>query len=223
MNTNTDGYADVIAQIERLYGRELSSDERAEAMSALRQSDWERYEESHSRPRVGCMPFFLPPGPLERFRAKLNGKEAPAPRRGVTISDGFGRCSYDILLAEDGAIAYLAIRPYAGQTLASIRRIPEEQLALTAAAYLSDLEAGPEYLTSTYVAHDSDADPSLAFVGGVLRLAERLGPRASARKALAQATGKSLPTVDRLIRAARAADPTLPQATRSPLRIEENL
>ena len=250
MDTNPDDYSEDVARVAALLGRsDLSDEEQADVIETMRSAAErqhaamlpKRQGDSAPRPRVSCIPFRMPgapratPTPQEPDaddrptvgRVQFNvAPPDPRPQRGVTISDDYGSCEYDVVLTEAGDIKYLTIRPFPGETLATVQRLSEAQLALTAATFLDD-SAIDHSVIAEYVAHDAPMpEPSLAYVGRVLRRAQRIasqpgGRAVSARKALEAATGKSLPTVDRWIRAARAADKTLPQATRDPRGIEK--
>jgi len=151
------------------------------------------------------------PSAIERGLARLEHRDPPAARRGVTISDEFGGAIYEVVLNDAGDITDLRVIADGRRALSAIRRIPDEQLQATAATFL-EVNAWIE----SFARPDDAADPVPEYVANAIRRADRLGPRASARRALAESTGKSLPTVDRWIRAARTADPTLPQARRNP-------
>lgn len=166
------------------------------------------------RAHVSFLPFVRQPSTYERVRFTAT---EPEPEHGATVIDTMGGGVYDVVLDSRGRPTYYAARALDG-ALTTIDELPRQLVAALAATYLRQLqtEDGDPALTLSRddALRTESGQPRAEWVAQVVRDAHAAG--VSPRVALQRQTGKPYPTIDRWLREARAADPTLPQATRHP-------
>lgn len=202
--TSTQTAQDIAAALE------LPDAKRAQLEGILHSAELRRVKR---REQIRMQPFSLRPTLDEIAAAVLAGREQPSPRRGATLIDAAGGAEYDAVVNDAGHLEYLAIRSLRG-TLREVDERPRELIAGLAHWFLAQLEADGDPVAFQDAEVDMRKPPSLAYVGEVIRHAA--AEKYSARTALAYLTGRSVATVDRWIREARANDDTLPQAQHKP-------
>ena len=163
---------------------------------------------------VSVLEFRRAPSAWERLRF---ADTEPVVERGATVIDELGGGVYDIVIDGRGRPTYFAARALDG-ALPTIAELSRQQVSQLAARYLAQLDTDDGDPVMTLRRDDAlraeAGQPRGAWIAQCIRDAHAAG--VSPRAALAQQTGKPWPTIDRWLRDARAADPTLPQATRQP-------
>lgn len=170
---------------------------------------WHREDLIAGQELVQFLPFVRSPSIPERF-----GYEPEREHHGVTVYDQQGGVQYDIVLDERGRPTYFAVRAIGG-TLNGVDEWPREHVALLARQFLRSGESEQQMSRTTAQQVDTfGGRPRHEYIADLIREAHAAG--VSPRVAIHKRLRKPLPTVDRWLREARAADPTLPQATRDP-------
>ncbi len=199
---------DEIPETIEAVGNELGwdADKRAD-----KRADFERRARAHLK-RGGRVVFL----PFQRHlsAAEQLGTDPASAARGATLRDAQGGAEYDVVVDERGRPTYYAVRAIDG-ALSGIDEWPRDVVTLLVRQYLRDevSEPMPREQARRSLA-GKGGQPRHEYVAGLIREAHAAG--VSPRTVVAAQTGRSLPTVDRWLREARAADPTLPQATRHP-------
>lgn len=176
--------------------------------AALRQKLLQR------KAHISVLEFRRPPSAWERLRFV---ESEPISERGATVVDELGGGVYDVVLDDRGRVTYFAARALDG-ALPTVAELSRQQVAQLAARFLAQLDGDDGDPVLTIRRDDAlraeASQPRAEWISQVIRDAHAAG--VSPRAALAAQTGKPMPTIDRWLREARAADPTLPQATRRP-------
>lgn len=206
----------------------LAKGERADAATVERRVERLR---AGIRRNLETAPAMLTFSPFRRARSWAE-RESIAPAReiaGASMRDEYGDSEYDLVLEDDGALVYYAVRAIVGALTEPYaigeqpRELPRDLVVRLVARYLAgelpeEIEGVPGDQLSRAEAWAEVAGraraPRLEYVAEIIRTSAATG--ASARDALMARSGKTSATVDRWIREARAADPSLPQAKRHP-------
>jgi hypothetical protein len=163
---------------------------------------------------IQVIPFRRQPSAWERITA---WSAEPTAEDGATVVDELAGVTYDVVL-NAGRATYFAARAHSG-ALASVVELTRNDVAAIARDFLDQYREGEG---EPIVTIDRDRALRLAkgqqrprheYVADVIRGAHEIGE--SPRAALLAKTGGKTATIDRWLREARAADPTLPQAARN--------
>lgn len=177
---------------------------------ADKRADFERSARARlKRPaRVVFLPFQRRLSAAEQL-----GNDPASGARGGTLRDAQGGAEYDVVVDERGRPTYYAVRAIDG-ALSGIDEWPRDVVALLVQQYLRDEISDPMPRERARRALPGKVgQPRHEYIAGLIREAHAAG--VSPRAVIAAQTGRSLPTVDRWLREARAADETLPQARRT--------
>lgn len=189
--------------------------------NATRIRQTRRWEEGARRRMAHPSAVVFLPFQRRRAVAEQVGNDEAREAAGATLRDEQGGAEYDVVLDERGRPVYFAVRAIDG-ALTTIDEWPRDLVALLVRQYLDgslDARGDGDTLPRSEARRTfatRDAQPRREYIAGLIRDAHAAG--VSPRAVVAAQTGKPMPTVDRWLREARAADPTLPQATRSPRR-----